>query len=216
MRKALLTLTFYILVSPIYSQELFVQAGRTSTSFDFKTSAGSTLDNLSGSMQTSLGLGTRFALFKTNVNLLAEMVYQEYGARGADIALGNYFDWSFTNIGGNIGLGYEFFKPKVSYNEQSGFSVFVYALFGSEFLVQGTQTINQRVYKLKGVEEFDKPFYFYKGGVCFNYYITKKYQAFIRYTGGKSFLVGNYTNLEQLKLNGHNVSIGFSVRIIQE
>ena len=196
-------------------QIIYLQTGKSYTTFDYKTSSGGRLDNLNGALHTNLELGTRLPLFGTSFHFSGEAHLQEYGVSGSDIDLGNSYKWAFANAGLNAGLDYEFFTPahSVRTQYQEGFSFYLKASFAVEYTITGTQTINNTVNNLFGEEEFDKPFYFFKGGAGVNYYFSRDYYASLNYMWGKSFLIGDYLNQEQLKLITHNISIGMSINL---
>ena len=195
------------------AQFFYVEAGKVLSSFDYKNSQGKSIGKLSGSNQNNMGLGFRMSLFRTAWHFSCGAQYNKYGAKGSDAVLGNYYEWDVTYLGGNVGVDYEFFKPPVNYNEQHGFSFFLRATSTADFLLKGSQQLNNQIFDLKGVEEFDKPIVFVKGIVGTNFYINKTFIVFAQYAYGKSFLIGSYTNQEQLRFTSHNVSIGLEINL---
>lgn len=195
------------------AQKVFVEVGKSISTFNYKTSNGATLDNLTGGNSNRISLGTRLPLFNSDLHFTFEALYHEYAAQGSDPILGNFFSWDFINTGANIGFDYEIHKPSVSFNVQQGFSFVVKAMVASEFLVMGTQNINDQINSLKDAPEFDKPFYFARGGAAINYYFDPAHVISISYILGKSFLFGDYTNQEQLTLFSHSFSIGLCVNL---
>ncbi|OFX89189.1 MAG: hypothetical protein A2W99_01655 [Bacteroidetes bacterium GWF2_33_16] len=214
MKKLFICSLFIIITSTAYSQLIFFSVGKTISSFNYKNSEGETLDNLQGSNQSGLGLGYRQSVMRTPFYVSASANYNNYGAKGSDKTLGNYYEWDLVYLGINLGVDYEFFRPPLNRNEQHGFSVCVKANIASEFMLQGTQIFNSQINDLNGVEEFDKPLYFVRGGLGVNYYISKTFILFAEYVGGTSFLIGNYNNQEQLKLITHNINIGLSINLM--
>ena len=214
MKKILGCLLFSLFAFAASSQIIYFETGKTLSSFDYKNSAGTPLKNLKGSNQNSLGIGVKESLFHSPWHISFDAAYNRYGSMGSDPILGNYYEWDVTYLGANLGFEYEFFKPETNYNEQHGFSFYLKTSVAAEFLLDGTQNLNNQISNLKGVEEFDKPFYFLRGGVGLNYYISKTFVVFAQYMGGKSFLVGSSANQEQLHLITHNISIGFSINLM--
>ena len=192
-------------------QIIYFGMGKTISAFDYKNSAGVPLNNLKSNEHGSLTLGFRYPMFQTASHVSCNMDYFKYNSKGSDPILGNYYTWDFNNLGVNLGVDYEFFKPSIKMSDQKGLSFYIKAATAAEFLLNGTQNINNRIYDLKGVEQFDKPFYFLRGGIGVNYYLSKTYLIFIQYMGGRSFLIGNYDHEEQLHLITHNVTIGLSI-----
>jgi hypothetical protein len=194
-------------------QIIYVETGKMISSFRYKDSNGNSLDDLKGSNQNNLGLGLRMPMFQSNFHISGGASYNRYGSKGSDPVLGNYYEWDVTYLGANLGFDYEFFKPESNYTEQHGFSFCLKISTAAEFLLNGTQNLNNQLYDLKGVEEFDKPLYFVRGGVSVNYYISRTYVVFAEYMGGTSFLIGDYNNKEQLRFVTHNISVGFAINL---
>jgi hypothetical protein len=213
MQKLLCCFLFSIVVLAASSQTVYVETGKILSSFNYKNSHGNALSNLKGSNQNNLGLGFRKPINQSNFHYSFGLAYNKYGAMGSDPILGNYYEWGVTYLGVNAGLDYEFFKPLLGFTEQHGFSFHIKTSIASEFLLDGTQNLNDQIYDLQGQEEFDKPFYFVRGGIGINYYLSRTYVLFAEYMGGTSVLIGNYSNKEQLRIITQNFSIGFSINL---
>lgn len=213
MKKILGCFLLIMCVLAASGQIIYMETGKVISSLNYKNSNGTSLDGLKGSNQNSLGLGYRMAIRQSSFHFSYGALYNRYGAMGSDPVLGNYFEWDVTYLGANMGLDYEFFKPESSYNEQHGFSFYLKMSVAAEFLLAGTQNINNQVYDLRGEEEFDKPLYFLRGGVGVNYYISKAYVVFAQYMGGTNILIGDNKNKEQLQFLTHNISVGFAINL---
>jgi hypothetical protein len=81
--------------------------------------------------------------------------------------------------------------------------------------MQGTQTINNQVYNLKGAEQFDKPLLIAQGGIGVKYYASKSIAVFVQYTGGKSFSVfkSDSDDTEKLNIITHTISLGLNISL---
>jgi hypothetical protein len=206
-----LFLSLFVLTSK--GQMLYFETGKMISKFQYQNSQGESLKDLKGANYNNVCVGVRYSLFQTPLHLSLDAAYNKYGSRGSDPVLGNYYEWDVTYLGGSLGLDYEFFKPPVNYNEQHGFSFYIKASIASEFLINGTQNINNQLSDLKGAEDFDKPLYIVRGAVGLNYYISRTYVVFAQYMGGRNFLIGNYNNKEQLHIISHNISVGISINL---
>ncbi len=213
MKKVFGCLLTALFVFTANGQMVYFGTGKTISDFEYKNSKGTSLNNLYGSNHNSLCLGLRYSLFQTACNLSCDATYNEYGAKGSDATLGNYYQWDVTYLGANLGVDYEFFKPHFYLNEQNGLSFYLKASVASEFLLDGIQNLNNQLYNLSGVKDFDKPLYFIRGGVGLNYYLSKEYVIFLQYLGGRSFLIGNYENKGQLHIVTNNISVGLSINL---
>lgn len=197
-----------------------LEYGKIISTFNYKNSDGESLENLENKTNNSLRLGWRMHFKTSKLYVLSGISYNKYGAKGSDPVLGNYYDWDVNYVGVNLGAGYEFFKTKSFYNfpyvqPQQGITCYIQASVASDFLVQGTQTINSDIYDLIGVEQFDKPFIFVYGGIGVAYYATKTISVNGMYTYGKSFSVfkSNSNDNEILNYTTHNFSMGVSISL---
>ncbi|MCU0473666.1 MAG: hypothetical protein MUC93_09925 [Bacteroidales bacterium] len=214
MKKIFGLLLFACLILTVNGQQIYFETGKVFSLFDYKNSDGTSLTDLKGTTQNSLGLGFRMSLFKSPCHISIGVSNNKYGATRSDPALGNYSEWDVSYLDLNLGVDYEFFKPEMKNIERYGFSVFVKGICATDFMLKGKQRLNSLVFDLSGVEEFDKPVIFLKGAVGVYYYITRSYVPFLQYSLGKSFLVGNYAGQEKLRFLTHSVSLGFSVNLI--
>lgn len=214
MKKIFGSILFMLYIFTANSQIIFLETGKAITSFDYKNSAGYTLDNLSGPIQNNLGVGVRMPINNSALHISFEGTYNTYDIKGSDPTLGNYYEWNVEYIGADLGLDYEFFKPgRVNHNVQDGFSFYIKGIIAADFLVNGVQILNNQVFDLSDKEEFDKPIYFMKGSIGLNYYISPTYIVFLQYMYSRSFLIGNYDNKEQLRFINHTINLGFSVNL---
>jgi hypothetical protein len=211
MKKFLISLFLASFVYAADSQQIFLETGMVISSFDYKTSDGSKLENLKGSGKGCFGLGIRMPVMKSQWNALIEVSDNKYGATSSDPELGNFSEWDVSYLGINLGADYEFFKPKMINIERNGLSFYIRGLIATEFLLSGKQKLNSQVYDLSGEEEFDKPTFFVKGGIGGNYYLTRNYIVFAQYIFGRSILFGNYSGQEKLNYTTHAISLGITV-----
>lgn len=213
MKRILGCLLFSALMFTAAGQQLYLNGGVVISSFDYKNSDGTSIENLKGTYRNTLGLGTRISVRKSPWHVSLGVSSSKYGATANDPELGNYSEWDVSYLGVNLGVDYEFFKPKMVNIDREGFSFYIKGAFATEFLISGKQKLNSQVFDLSGEEEFDKPVYFVKGGFSLNYYLTRSYILNCQYMFGRSILFGNYTGQEKLNYNTHAITIGFTVDI---
>src|SRR4030042_1009362 len=194
-------------------QQFNIETGDFISSFLYKTSDGSSIENLKGTYRNTTGLGARMAVMKSPWHVSLMISSNKYGATSSDPDLGNFSEWDVSYLGVNLGVDYEFFKPKMINIDREGFSFYIKGAIASEFLLSGKQKLNSQVYDLSGEEEFDKPFFFAKGGIGGNYYLTRNYILFAQYLFGRSILLGNYSGQEKLNYMTHAITMGFRLDI---
>ncbi len=204
-------LTFWVVTAN--SQIIFFESGKLFSTIRYKDSNGVKLGNLKGTSENSLALGYRHALGRSKFSYLAGVSYNRYGAEGSNPVLGNYYKWDVQYAGINLGLDYDFFRPKVINNNQSGLSFCIRTTVSPEFLLDGSQNLNDRIYDLNGAEDFDKPLYFVRGGAVLSYYISRSFIVYGSYMGGTNILIGDYKGKEQLHFNTHTLSIGVAINL---
>ncbi|MCP4176895.1 MAG: hypothetical protein GY756_03940, partial [bacterium] len=66
------------------SQDIYIETGKIRSSFNYKNSEGNSLDNILGSTNNYIGVGYRFPILATRINISAAASYNEYGAEGSD------------------------------------------------------------------------------------------------------------------------------------
>ena len=86
-----------------------------------------------------------------------------------------------------------------------------------EFMLQGTQTINNQVINLTDTEEFDDNAIFFRGGAGLSYPLTETSSVYLQYLYGQSLGMNDdnngSTSQEELKINTHMVGIGIRIAI---
>lgn len=199
----------------ICGQQVYIENGVAISAFDYKNSQGETIDNLFGSNSFFLQAGYHTVTPVSRLNFSAGMSYMRYGAKGSDSAVGNYFDWDAEYFGVDLGLDYEIIRKRFTSNSMNDFTVYIKTTISPEILVHGTQTINNDVYNLIGVEQFKYPFLFVRGGAGVSYSVSKLFTVYAEYMGGKGFpcKIGDTDDKEKLRISSHNIGFGLYVNL---
>lgn len=204
MRIFLLPALFLLYSISVKSQQIYLEAGKTISNFDFENSQGETLQNLQASDHTFISLGYRRNVFTKNLFLNVNANYNGYGSIGSDRALDNFFEWDADYLGLSLGLDYEVYKP-------GDFTFYIKGSGAGEFLVRGTQTLNNQVFDLSGAEDFDTPIYFFRAGLGVQFKVSDKLSVFTQYLYGKG---GTFKNIPgSLKIETHNFGLGLLINI---
>lgn len=200
----LLSLSFYF---TSYSQQLYVELGTTVSSFDYKNSQGQSLDNLLSTTKAYYGMGYRQSInTRRTLFLSLGAIFSNYGAIGSENTVDNFFEWDVSYLGLKAGLGLQLFRLR-------DLTFFANASASSEFLIRGTQTINNDVFNLVGEPEFNNTILFFRGGVEMQYPVSRSTALFVGYTYGRSVLANSGDSQERLNLNAHQFGIGFIINL---
>ena len=209
MKKYLLFFYLFYISVDFFAQQLYVEFGPTVSAFDYKNSQGESLDNLLSKPHMYMGMGYRSVL-NNNQTLFVSIgaSYNGYGAIGSDNKLDNYFEWDINYLGVNAGFDIKLFSLR-------DFSFYLKGSVAVEFLVRGTQTVNNQVYNLVGEEEFNNTIFFTRGHLGMQYPISRNTSLFVNYTYGRTILIGkgNGIDQEQLKLITHQFGLGLMINL---
>lgn len=207
--KRILILISFLCFTSVFSQQLYIEAGTTVSKFDYKNSQGEPLDNLLSKPNTYLAMGYRHVI--NNAKTLYVSIgglYNGYGAIGSDNRLNNYFEWDVSYLGVNAGLDIRLFQLR-------DFSFYLKGAVAFEFLIRGTQTVNNQVFNLVGEDEFNNNIIFTRGSFGMQYPISSNTSIFANYTYGRTVLIGNANAVdnEQLNLNTHQFGLGLIISL---
>lgn len=190
----------------VTAQELYAEIGQSISSFAYSNSSGGTLENLNSKATEYLSAGHTFLLRKEGLGFQLGGSIRNYGAIGSDPLLDNYFEWDVTYVGMDAGLSYEFYQ-------QRAFRFYLRSSISLEYLLRGTQTLNNQVFNLSGEDEFENMLLVPRIGIGLRYPISNKAALNLTYTYGRSFSLTNSTpqDNEQLNINVHQIGLGISI-----
>ncbi len=193
-----------------FSQQLYIEAGKTMSSFEYKNSDGNGLDNLHATSQSFMAMGYRNQILTKNLYGSIGTSYAGYGAIGSDNVVGNFFEWNVNYLEFNTGLDYELFKISETKFYLKGTATI-------EFLIQGTQTLNNMVIDLKNKDDFDKNLFDFRGGFGVSHPISEQLSFFVQFMYGRSLTLkegtANTTDQEELRIVSKNLSFGLLINL---
>lgn len=196
-----------LFVSTAKAQQLFARSGVTISNFDYQNTQGETLSNLLGVSKGHLQAGYREGLDRGDRFYLAlGASYTGYGAIGSDIILDNYFEYDVDYLGASAGLEIRLFSLR-------DFNFMLTAQLSGEYLLRGTQTLNNQVFDLRGQDEFQSFNFFYRAGPEGQYPISRSSKLTFRYSYGRSLGLLSQGDDETLNINAHQFSIGLLVSL---
>jgi len=188
-------------------QQLYFELGTTLSSFNYENSQGRPIDNLLSQSKSYYGMGYRQSINGNRTLFLSiGASYNNYGAIGSEPSIDNYFEWDLSYIGVKAGLGLKLFQLR-------DLTFLANLSMASEFLIRGTQTINNDVFNLVGEKEFNNNIFFLRGGLEMQYPISRSTAIFAGYTYGKSLLISSGENSEKLTFNAHQFGLGFIINL---
>jgi len=182
------------------AQQIVAEVGRTTTNFDYQDSNGATLENLFPRANVTFSLGYRRPL-TDRIFYSGNLLFNHYGTEGSNETLQARYSWDVQYVGIGVGVDAEVFRKK-------GFAALVRVAAEPQVMTGGTQTINDELFDLRGVEQFDRPFLFLRGTVGLNYCTDEKAVVTMRYSYGRGNPIGGTSDSESLILNTGTFSIG--------
>ncbi len=207
--KLLTTILFlsFIISSP--AQQIYFETGKTASDFDFSDSRGVEFENLQPTTQTYLGVGYRQSIFTESLHVNFGARHNSYGAIASDDNRNNFFEWDVDYLGLSAGLDYDIACA-------GDFKFFISGSGTYEFIIQGTQTINNTVINATNVEEFEDNAIFFRAGAGVAYPISESTSVYFQYQYGRSLALEDNTNdlsQEELNINAHMIGIGLRVNL---
>lgn len=187
-------LIFLFSINQINSQQLFVEGGKSLTTFEFENSQGGNLDNLQSTSQSYISLGYRKNVVNDILYAVLGTGIHSYGAIGSDDTVNNFFEWETTYLDLFTGIDIRLFS-------KDKFAFYIRGTAAAEFMLQGSQTLNNQVFNLVGEDDFDKPNYFVRAGTVLEYKLSESLSVYFQYKYGKS--------LQKLKVANGQSKLGF-------
>jgi hypothetical protein len=199
------TLILLLLTATIATaQQLYVEGGKSLTSFDYKNSQGTSLENLQGTANSFMAVGFRSHLFTKKLNLSLGVTYVSYGAIGSDDVVENFMEWDVNYAGLDVSLDFNLFHIKKA-------SVYIKGGMSAAFFVQGSQTFNNNVIDLKNNDDFDTTLLTTQVGAGFSHSISEDLSFYVQYLYGKSLDMAS--GAAELKITSSNIGFGLLIDI---
>ncbi|MCH9659542.1 MAG: porin family protein [Bacteroidetes bacterium] len=205
--KKLLFIILLGLGSTLYGQQVYVESGRNTSSFEFKNNQGEYLQNLQTKTKSYVGAGYKHNLYK-GLSLTTGLSYNSFGAIGSDDTVGNFFEWDIDYVGLNLGLEYDF--PLTE-----NVALYIMVTANGEWMVDGVQTINDQVFNVKDIEEFNDIALFFRSGGGVRIALSEKAKIYAQYLYGSGLALddNNDSEVTELRINVHSLAIGVLVDI---
>jgi hypothetical protein len=206
MKNYVLIFLLLLTTTLVTAQQIYLETGKSSSSFDYNNSQGVKLQNLQSTNHSFMAIGYRDRIISEQKELKGSLGvrYIGYGSIGSDDEVGNFMQWDVNYLEVEAGLDYKILAIKKA-------SFYIKGTTSLGFLVQGAQTINNTVINLKKVEEFDKPLIDFRLGVGFSHPISENLSFYVQYMYGKSLVW--VAKPERLRIESNNISFGLLVNL---
>lgn len=185
--------------------QIVTELGGVNCNFYYKNSNGKPLQNIHPQNTFFVETGYQRKWGKQGF-LHAKITFNHYRVMGSNEKYNNYFEWQMRYLGLCLGAERELLKPG-PYHLNLKFGL------EPQYMVQGTQTINNQVFSLRNVEQFDDLFMFFKIGLGFSYCFDEFTAVSMRYMYGYGVPLGKAADNEQLHLGTQSVSLGLHVSL---
>ncbi len=209
MKKILFTLITIVGIFQMgKAQQLFLKTGPTVSKFQYENSAGLPLENLQSASKFHFGIGNRYLMNYSTLYFTYGASWNNYGAIGSDARLDNFFEWDLSYAGLRAGLDAKFIESR-------DFSIAFSGSIGAEYLVRGTQVINNQAYNIRESDEYNPLNFMLWGGALACYELNRKSAISFQYQFGYSVFntQSSGNDNEHLKLMAHQFSLGFLINI---
>jgi hypothetical protein len=207
MQKNKLAILILVLLTfnPIIAQELNILSGKQISAFQYEDSQGQSLKNIQALPNTFTSMSYRTSIYKDWIHATLGFNFTSYGTVGSDDIVHNYMKWETSYFGTSLGADVKLFcLKKMQFYFNTNFSF--------EYLIQGSQTLNNQVFDLKQSADYDETALFVRLGLFANYPISKNTKVVIEYTRGMSLDILSQTN-EQLYINTHQFAFGLQINL---
>jgi hypothetical protein len=199
-------LLLFFVTTMASAQELYLETGKISSSFDYRDSSGARLDNLQATTNSFMAMGYRTKVFNEKIKATLGAAYTGYGAIGSDDAIEGIMEWQANYLEFSFGLDYKLFHiNKVEFYAKGGVA--------NGFLIEGNQNLNNKIINLKKTDDFNKVMVSFKAGAGILYPVSNDMSFYMQYFYGKSLDQTNRGDDESLKIISHSVGFGVLIKL---
>jgi hypothetical protein len=206
--KFIKLLMFFIVTTVATAQQVYLETGKTSSSFDYKDSNGMELNNLQATTHSFMTMGYRTKLFTEKLKTSLGVGYFGYGATGSDDTLDGILEWNANYLEFSVSLDYSLFKKE-------RLELYLKGMTSTGFLIHGNQSLYNEIINLKNIDDFDRPMVSFKAGVGFLYQVSTELTFYVQYLYAKSLNQASHRDSEILRIKSHNMSFGVLIGLFK-
>lgn len=203
MIKSAITVIWLLIALASGAQQLYMEGGKTSSIFKYLDSNYAKLNNIHPGIRNFMSIGVTDQFFTDRLKWSSGLNYSSYGSIASIDASDVFLEWDTNYLELELGMDLKLITFK-------SFDFYLKGIASAGTMLQGTQTINNKVYDLKTIDSFSNTLYSFKGGIGFSYKILTNLSVYSKYIIGKS------TDLEKgdgEKLNIVSGNLGFGLLI---
>lgn len=208
--QTVLLLFLLSISTKITAQEVYLETGKTLSTFDYKNSQGIELDNLQATSHNYISTGYARPIFTDKLKVSLGASYASYGAIGSDDVLGNRMKWDINYLEFILGLDYTILHI-------NDISLYVKGATSLGVLLQGTQTLNNSIMDLKGQDDFDKALGDFRVGAGLQIPASDNLSFYIQYMYGKTLAntkgSDSTGDKEALRIQSSNIGLGVAIQL---
>lgn len=206
--RNLCLLPMMLLTAMMHAQVIYGELGQALSNFSYENSLGGSLDNLQAGSNTNMAIGYKIPLRGDRAGILIGGQWSNYSARGGDALTDTYFDWDVSYLGLDLGIDYTFARARE-------FTFFIGFRTSIEYLVNGTQQVNNQVFDLRTENEFDNLLFVPRLGIGVQYPLSRSAALYARYQYGRSFSLvdRNPDDDEKLQIITHHFGLGIVIKL---
>jgi len=204
MKKNILVVLFLSISTLLTAQQLYLEGGKMTTTFDYKDAQGKQLENFQATNNTFMAIGYKSPLFSKNSTGSVGLNYAGYGAIGSDDTVGNFMEWQLHYLAVAIGLDMTLFSIKDT-------DFYIKGTNTVGFLMQGTQTLNSKVMDLNNNDDFDTFLVEFSAGIGLTHPVSENLSFYVQYLYGKSLDIGS--GASEFKIASNKVGFGLLIDI---
>lgn len=209
MMKKITFLLIILITCAGFSQEVFVNFGKNTTTYAYTNEKGQSNPNLREDSGLFYEIGYEHIFKKghdlSTLSYVVSLTLNEFNAEGGDNI--NNYSWKTKYIGIKNALLFTFLNTS-----HDTFDAKILLGFTTSTMVNGSQVLNNSVYNLKSNPEFKGVFVQPMAGIQTRYRITDEMMIGVGYTISKAINLSNTTS-EKLSFVTNQIVFGLSFKI---